>query len=106
MAFQIDLVMNDAVALITLGGELDASTAPLFKAEIEKAAAGQCRRLVLILNDLEYMSSAGLRVLIFARQKMGAEVDIYTIAPQEQVLETMQKTGFLHSVIVQDMYPN
>ena len=105
MAFQISREMDGEAALITLSGELDASTAPFFRDEIEKAAAEKPERLVLILKDLEYMASAGLRVLIFARQKMGSDVDIYMIAPQEQVRSTLEKTGFLYSVIVQDMYP-
>ncbi len=106
MAFDISLINEESAALITLAGELDASTAPLFRDEIEKAAVNHPQRLVLILKDLEYMASAGLRVLIFARQKMGSDVDIYIISPQEQVLSTLEKTGFLYSVIVQDMYPS
>jgi anti-sigma B factor antagonist len=106
MAFQISLANDGPAALLTLVGELDASTAPLFREEIEKAAAVKPQKLVLILKDLEYIASAGLRVLIFARQKMGSEVEIYIIAPQDQVLDTLEKTGFQHSVIIQDMYPN
>jgi hypothetical protein len=43
--------------------------------------------------------------LIFAKQKMGAEVDLYIIRPQELVLDTIEKTGFHHSVLIQDTYP-
>lgn len=97
---------TDSVAKITLSGELDANTAPIFKAEIEKATEIDLKKLVLIMNDLEYMSSAGLRVLIFAKQKMGSEVDIYLIGMQENVKDTIEKTGFHRSVIVADEYPN
>lgn len=95
--------VTEGVARITLSGELDASTAPLFKEAIEKAATGNIARLVLLMQDLEYMSSAGLRVLIFAKQKMGA-VDIYMIGLQETVLDTLQKTGFDRSVVIQETY--
>jgi len=97
--------INDT-AEITLAGELDASTAPIFKAEIEKAIGIDLKKLILIMNDLEYMSSAGLRVLIFAKQKMGSKVDIYLVGMQENVKDTIQKTGFHHSVIVSKEYPN
>jgi anti-anti-sigma regulatory factor len=35
---------------------------------------------------------------------MGRDVDIYVIAPQEQVKDTLEKTGFHHSVIEMDHY--
>lgn len=104
MAFNATLETNKDIATITLSGELDASSAPLFKAEIEKAAAADPARLVLMMQDLEYMASAGLRVLIFAKQKMGAAADIYMVGTQEMVLETLQKTGFDQSVIIVDQY--
>lgn len=104
MAFNATLEVSKDIAKITLSGELDASSAPLFKVEIEKAAAANPARLVLMMQDLEYMASAGLRVLIFAKQKMGAAADIYMVGTQEMVLETLQKTGFDQSVIIVDEY--
>ncbi len=104
MALSVTLEMKAEAAEITLVGELDASSAPLFQAELEKAAALKPRWLVLRVKDLEFMASAGIRMLIFAKQKMGAKVDVYVIAPQEPILETLQRTGLLHSVIVQNEF--
>ncbi|MFN8481451.1 MAG: STAS domain-containing protein [Anaerolineae bacterium] len=104
MAFNCSLDMSDDAAKITLDGELDATAAPAFRDTIEEAATGHPQRLVLFMQGLEYMASAGVRVLIFAKQKMGANVDIYAIAPTEQVLSTLQKTGVDRSIIVQDSY--
>jgi anti-anti-sigma regulatory factor len=50
------------------------------------------------------MASAGLRVLIFAKQKLGAEVPIYIISPQEPIVDTLEKTGFLQCVYVAPEY--
>ncbi len=104
MAFDAMLTMDGGTAKIALAGELDAVSAPAFKAEIEKAMTERAQRLVLLLQDLEYIASAGLRVLIFAKQKMGANVDVYVIGAQEQVMDTFKMTGFANSVIVQDSY--
>jgi anti-anti-sigma factor len=104
MAFNSTLQQNDGTAVITLTGELDASTAPQFKEEVERAASRQIQRLVLMMQGLDFMASAGLRVLIFAKQKMGPNVDIYVIGPQEHVLDTLRKTGFDRSCIVQETY--
>jgi anti-anti-sigma factor len=105
MAFNISLAMTDkGIAKITLSGDLDGRVAPEFKTEIENAAAQNAKRLVLLMKDLEYMSSAGLRVLVFAKQKMGSEVDIYMIGAQEQVMEPITMTGLHHSLIILDEY--
>jgi len=104
MAFTANLETTNDIGKIKLAGELDASSAPIFKAEIEKAAAENVKRLVLLMEDLDYMASAGLRVLIFAKQKMGAKADIYVVGAQETVLDTLQKTGYDQSVIVLDHY--
>jgi anti-anti-sigma factor len=104
MAFNATLETTKDTAKITLSGELDASSAPIFKTEIEKAAANHPKHLVLMMQDLEYMASAGLRVLIFAKQKMGADVDIYVVGAQEMVIDTLHKTGFDQGVMVVDKY--
>ena len=105
MAFSvISKVLEDGTAEISLFGELDASVANDFKAAVEKAAAEKPKKLVLVMKDLEFMSSAGLRVLVFAKQKMGANVDIYVIGAQETVRGTIEMTGFQHSVIMQDEF--
>ncbi len=104
MAFTATLETTNNIGKIKLAGELDASTAPIFKAEIEKAAVENVKRLVLLMEDLDYMASAGLRVLIFAKQKMGAKADIYVVGAQETVLDTLKKTGYDQSVIVLEQY--
>lgn len=104
MAFNAIAEVTDGTARITVSGELDAGSAPIFRDEVEKVAAQGVRTLVLLMQDLEYIASAGLRVLIYAKQKMGAQADIYVIGAQEQVLDTLQKTGFHHSVILQETY--
>ncbi len=104
MAFNATLEKTNGIAKITLSGELDASTAPIFQAEVEKAAAENPKRLVLMMQDLSFMASAGVRVLIFATRRMSADVDFYMVGPQEMVLETLKKTGITQSVIVVDEY--
>ncbi len=104
MAFEATLEMANTIAKITLTGELDGSVAQDFKAKVEAAAGQEAKRLVLMMKELEYMSSAGLRVLIFAKQKMGSGVDIYMVGVQELVMEPIKMTGIDRSVILLDEY--
>jgi anti-anti-sigma factor len=102
VAFTITDSIKDNAATFTLAGELDASAAPAFREKIESASAANVQKLVLDLSDLEYMSSAGLRVLIYAKQKMGVGVDIVLVGTQPMVQDTLEKTGFNHSVTMVD----
>lgn len=104
MPFNVSSQITNDVAKFTLSGELDASSAGMFRTEIEKVAAQKPKRLVLMVKDLSFMASAGLRVLIFAKQKLGAEVPIYIVSPQEPIIDTLQKTGFHHSVYIVSEY--
>lgn len=105
MAFDVKSeITKEGIAKVTLIGELDAGSAPLFKEEIEQLAGKDTKRLVLLMHDLSYIASAGIRVLVFAKQKMGSNVDIYVVAPQEQVLETFEMTGLTHSLVIMKRY--
>jgi anti-anti-sigma factor len=105
MAFEATLEMvGNGIAKITLAGELDASVAQEFRDKVDLAAGKGAKRLVLIMDDLEYMASAGLRSLIFAKQKMGTGVDIYVVGAQDPIIDTLTMTGFHHSVIMLDEY--
>jgi len=105
MAFTATLeIIEDNIAKITLSGELDGSTASNFQQKVKEAAAKNPKRLVLMMHDLEFMASAGLRVLIFAKQQMKEGVDIYMVGVQDLVKETITKTGFDQSVYLLDEY--
>jgi anti-anti-sigma factor len=104
MGFSISVVDGQGEATIKLAGELDAAAAPQFKEAIEKLAEAKPQRLILLMDQLEFMASAGLRVLIFARQKMGAGVSLYVIGSHGPVLNTLKMSGFHHSVYLQDTY--
>src|ERR1044071_179733 len=93
---------------ITLAGELDSPSAPQLNDEVAEAAKTQPKRLVLIVHDLEYIASAGIRVLINAKQQMARaanpDVAIYVVAAHPQVVDTLQKTGIDRSVYMVDRY--
>jgi anti-anti-sigma factor len=104
MTFSAELTVEHEIATITLAGDLDASTAPEFQKQVEEAARREPKKLVLRMEKLNYMASAGLRVLVFSKQKMGNAVAIYVVGPQETVKNTLENTGFHHSVILMDEY--
>lgn len=108
MAFSCTLEMvnipSGKLGKITLNGELDASTAPTFRNELERAAAEGITRLALLASNLEYMASAGVRTLVFAKQRLGSNVVIYVVSAQECVIETLNMTGISQSLVLLDSY--
>lgn len=102
MTFTCELSVEDRTARLVLTGELDAATAQSFYDRIEEAAGTSPRRLVVDLSALTYLSSAGLRCLVFARQKMGDDVAMVLAGPTGPVAETIRLTGFDRSVALVD----
>jgi anti-anti-sigma factor len=105
MAFTIESVIVSPVATLTLTGELDSLSARVFQTEIEKIANQSIDSLVLDMEKLNFMSSAGLRVLIYSKQKIGPHLSIFIVKPQELIVDTLEKTGLHHSVTIVDQYP-
>jgi anti-anti-sigma factor len=94
---------NGQVVTMTLAGELDAASAPAFMAELKQAFQQAPRHLVLVVSELSFIASAGIRALLFAIQGVRG-LDIYLIAPQEQIVDTIDKVGIRSRVIIQDEY--
>ena len=103
MTFEATMhVDENEVATIRLAGDLDSRSAPQLNELVVEAARRPVNRLVLLMHRLTYMSSAGLRCLLFAHQRMPRGVEIVLIGTQPQVLETIRLTGFDQSVVMQE----
>lgn len=105
MSYDATLNMVDDTARVRLLGELDYKAALQFQELVEGLVKEEIQRLVLLAHELEYMASAGLRVLVFAKQKMGPRVEVYIVGAQEMVRETIEKAGFDQSVYMVDAEP-
>ncbi|MFI5934572.1 STAS domain-containing protein [Actinoplanes sp. NPDC051494] len=105
MSFTTSLTRSGSTVIIKLDGELDASTAGDFRKQIDIAAETGVERLVLDMAKLTYLSSAGLRGLVFARQKMEDSVSIVLVQASDEVERTIRMVGFHHSVVFADQVP-
>jgi len=96
--FVVQLQLSGDEALIRLTGSLDASTATRLQDAMQVAANNRPGKLVIDATELTFMASAGLRCLVFARQKMGSEVDIVVLGAPPTVVHTIRMAGFDHSI--------
>ena len=85
--------MDGTTLEIALEGRLDTMTAPELEAELTKSLDG-AESLVLDFSKLEYISSAGLRVLLSAHKAMNGKGGMKVTNVNEIVREVFEVTGF------------
>ncbi len=78
---------------LTPKGRLDTTTAPQLEAEVKGSLEG-VTALVLDLAELEYISSAGLRVVLSAQKVMNKQGSMVVRNINEYVMEVLEVTGF------------
>ena len=78
---------------VALEGRLDTTTAPQFETEL-KSALDDVELLVMDFEKLEYISSAGLRVLLSAEKVMNKQGEMKVIHVSDVINEIFEVTGF------------
>ena len=86
--------LNGKELTIALEGKLDTTTAPELEQELEKSLDG-VDKLVFDLKDMDYISSAGLRVLLSAHKKMIGKNGMLLKNVCEEIMEIFEETGFI-----------
>ena len=89
----IEKAITNASASLKIIGRLDTSTAPELEATIDGCVAG-IKELVLDCSELEYVSSAGLRVILKAQKLMNAQGNMKLTHVNETIMEVFDITGF------------
>ena len=84
---------DGAALVIALEGRLDTTTAPELEKELKEALPG-VTGLTLDLEKLEYISSAGLRVLLAAQKTMSRQGEMKLVNVNEIIMEIFEITGF------------
>lgn len=90
---KIEKKLNEKKLVIKLEGRLDTTTAPQLEAELKNSLDGVAE-LVFDLGALEYISSAGLRVLLSAYKTMRGKGSMKITNANELVQEVFEVTGF------------
>ena len=78
---------------VAISGRVDTTTAPALETELKGSFDG-CEALVLDFADVEYISSAGLRVLLSAQKVMGKKGGRKLINVSADIMEIFDVTGF------------
>ena len=89
----IEKNLNGTELTVKVSGRLDTTTAPELEAEVMGAISG-ITKLVLNFEALEYLSSAGLRVLLQAQKTMNKQGEMVVRNVNETISEIFEVTGF------------
>lgn len=77
-------------------------TSPLLEAELKRSVTDEVTELVFDLKELEYMSSAGIRVLMAADKVMRTQGEMRLIHLNEDIMEILDITGLLDVLTVEE----
>lgn len=85
--------VNGTNLTVVLEGRMDTTTAPQLEVELKESLQG-ISSLVMDMSALEYISSAGLRVLLSAQKIMNKQGEMKVTGANESIMEIFEVTGF------------
>ena len=95
----INIEKSNGITVMKIEGRLDTTTAP----ELEKAINNEgeeLKNLVLDFKGVDYISSAGLRVLLTAQKKMNVQGQMELNNVSESVMDIFEMTGFADILVI------
>ena len=96
----MEIKKNAEAAVIEIVGRLDTTSAPALEKAINEDI-GDAKNLVLDLKGVQYISSAGLRVLLSAQKKMQKIGAMKVTNVCEAVMEVLEMTGFADILVIE-----
>lgn len=96
----IEKNLNGTELNVKVSGRLDTTTAPELEASLKESFEG-LTKLVLDFSELEYLSSAGLRVLLQAQKTMNNQGEMILKNVNETINEIFEVTGFVDILTIE-----
>lgn len=89
----IDKELTGETLCVKISGRLDTTTSPVLEGELA-SSTDQIKELILDFQELEYLSSAGLRVLLVAQKQMNQQGSMIVKNVNDVIMEVFDITGF------------
>ena len=96
----IEKKLGNESATLIVSGRLDTQTAPELENELDSVLAG-LKELTFDFANLEYVSSAGLRVVLKAQKAMNAQGSMKLTGVNDSIMEVFDITGFLDILTIE-----
>lgn len=79
--------------LIQIQGRIDTTTAPILEGELKHSVTNEVQELIFDFGSVEYMSSAGIRVIMAADKVMSRQGEMKLIHVNEEIMDMLDMTG-------------
>ena len=96
----IEKNLNGTELTVTIVGRLDTTTAPDLEPSLKESVEG-VTKLILDFAELEYLSSAGLRVILAAQKVMNKQGEMVIRHVNETINEIFEVTGFIDILTIE-----
>ena len=96
----IEKKINGEALTLIVSGRLDTQTAPELEKELDSVLA-DIKELTFDFANLEYVSSAGLRVILKAQKAMNAQGSMKLTGVNDSIMEVFDVTGFLDILTIE-----
>ena len=96
----IEKILNGENATLVIAGRLDTQTASELEKELDGIVSG-LKELTFDMKGLEYVSSAGLRVVLKAQKIMNTQGSMKLIGVNDSIMEVFDITGFLDILTIE-----
>lgn len=91
---QINKQQNARTLTLEIEGRIDTTTAPMLEGELKHSVTGEIQELIFDFAKVEYISSAGLRVLLAAQKVMKKQGSMVVRNVNDMIMEIFDVTGF------------
>lgn len=98
MNLTIESIAQDGYHLISLNGDVDTKTAPELLEALTALELAALAELRIEMAAVGFMSSAGLRALVFAKQKMPHASRLVLVGTSAEIADVIEKTGLTQAV--------
>ena len=96
----VEKILNGESATLVVAGRLDTTTAPQLEGELDAIFSG-LKELTINMTGLEYISSAGLRVILKAQKTMNTQGSMKLTGVNDSIMEVFDITGFIDILTIE-----
>lgn len=98
---QIIKTVSDGTLTVQIDGRIDTITAPILEGELKHSVTNDIDNLIFDFTKVEYISSAGIRVIMAADKVMSRQGEMKLVHVNEEIMEILDMTGLVDFLTIE-----